>query len=112
MELEGQISALQSSLTSALSDVETHKELAGQLAQEKSLLEIQLRETVVVMSKLQSEQQAGESVLGSLRADVSMFCVIPAQISDLSIFCSLPPQRLLHTARTSLFRAFMPKSKY
>lgn len=79
--MEGQIATLQSSLQSALADVETNKELVAQLGQDKSLLEVQLNETEEVISSLQSEHQAGESELESLRADVSFFCIISAQSS-------------------------------
>lgn len=71
VDMEGQIATLQSSLQSALADVETNKELVAQLGQDKSLLEVQLSETEEVISSLQSEHQAGESELESLRADLA-----------------------------------------
>lgn len=69
-ELEAQIAILQSSLETALANAETNKELAGQLAQEKSLLEAQLMETKEAVSNVQSEQTAGKSALESLQGDV------------------------------------------
>jgi conserved oligomeric Golgi complex subunit 6 len=107
VELEVQIVTLQSSLESASADIETNKRLAEQLTQEKSLLEVQLKEAI---SNLQSDQQAGESALESLREEVGISYIISAQ-SQLSIFHSFPPQRMLCTTRMSLFRTFMPKSK-
>ena len=81
MELEDKIVALRASLESALVDVKMKTALAEQLAQEKSGLEVQLTETKEVISRLQSQQQAGESVLESLREDVSFFCAVPGQSS-------------------------------
>jgi chromosome segregation ATPase len=76
LELEGQIGSIESSLNTALADVEMNKGLAEQLTQEKLALEDQLREAKEVMSSIQSEQQTSESVLASLRNDVSIFYII------------------------------------
>lgn len=111
MELEGQIGSLESSLNAALADVGTNKGLAEQLAQEKLALEDQLRDAKEVISSIQSEEQMSGSVLASLRDDVSIFCIY-LQNSHSSIFRSLVPQRLLHKARTNLFRTLTHKSRF
>jgi hypothetical protein len=111
VELEGQIGSLESSLNAALADVGTNKGLAEQLAQEKLALEDQLRDAKEVISSIQSEEQMSGSVLASLRDDVSIFCIY-LQNSHSSIFRSLVPQRLLHKARTNLFRTLTHKSRF
>lgn len=101
VELEDKIVALQALLETALADVETNKGLVGQLAEEKSGLEVQLTETNKVMSRLQSEQQAGEPVLASLREDVGFFPnVVPKSIFSCLFFtacrlrnCCKQPER-------------------